>query len=50
MESTYLQGLLNGPQLNSDGIDKFTKAHKIDPYYSSIRQGVKVKIPSIQEI
>jgi hypothetical protein len=39
---------MNGPQLNSDAIDKFLKANKIDAYNSSIRQGVKIKIPTIQ--
>lgn len=51
LESTYLSGLLNGPQFNVEAIDKFVKMHKIEqPYNSTIRQDPGIRIPPIQEI
>lgn len=48
----YLRDILNGKsgQLSSDGIEKFIRAQKIDPFASNIHQGPGFKIPTIQEI
>lgn len=48
LDSSYLKDLMSGKQLNSEAIQKFTKAQKIDPFCSGVHQGPGVKIPSIK--
>lgn len=48
----YLRDILNGKsgQLSSDGIEKFIKNQKIDPFASNVHQDPGIKVPTIQEI